>query len=62
MKVPGCSGPSAIVEKGLAEAGRQVPIEKVTIGCLGYVAIFCAGAVKEIKLIDILGFIREISS
>jgi hypothetical protein len=37
--------PSALVEKGLANAGRQVPIEKVTIGCM---AIFCAG--KEMKI------------
>jgi len=35
MEVPCCSGLSAIVEKGLAEAGKQVPIEKVVITTRG---------------------------
>jgi NAD-dependent dihydropyrimidine dehydrogenase PreA subunit len=35
MEVPCCSGLSAIVEKGLTDAGKQVPIEKIIITTRG---------------------------
>lgn len=37
MEVPCCSGLSAIIEKGLADAGKHIPIEKVTITTCGKV-------------------------
>jgi len=35
MEVPCCSGLAGIIEKGLAEAGKQIPIEKVIITTRG---------------------------